>query len=166
MTGSLSETDYASLREKEEDDQQSLSAFSNGESSTTIAVVRKPRDTGIEEVCDEWMQDLGMPEYALKKFWDLRAGYRTNSAVDNPNDKAYEDALLDARYKRHLQDSDEAQAAIDAIVRRLEDGEDITLVCFEPNGRKCHRHLLKHIIEKRVANGFRLSEEKLLSTRR
>ena len=163
MVGVLRETDYHQIREDFESDQQQLSAFSDDDDPTTIAVVSRPtRD--IEKICDEWMPSLGMPEKYLKRYHQYLAGYRTNSAVDNPQQRAWVDAELEKEYFRHIRTSDEAQNAISAIVSRLNDGEDITLVCYEKPSEPCHRHLLIEMIEARLSSKyFSEPSEKILS---
>jgi hypothetical protein len=148
MTGVLREESYEVVKEKAESEQCQLSSFVDT-GPTTIAVVRLPRDTQIEQYCDEWLPELGMPQKHLKRFWQYRSGFRTNSAVDNPTERAYREARLDYHYGRYIRTSDEAQKALNAIVGRLSDGEDITLVCFEKTADACHRHYLKEIIESR-----------------
>lgn len=154
MSGKLSETHYAEVRENAESAQSQLSSWNSDPDPTTIAVVREPRDTNIEEYCDEWRKELGMPRWALERFWEYRAGYRTNTAVSNPTRRAYEDANLELHYEQYITDSEQAQQTIDGLVRRLNSGEDITLVCFEEPSEPCHRHRLKALIEARRAAGL------------
>lgn len=163
MTGSLDESHYEVVRAEHESDQQSLSDFCASDSSpTTIAVVSKPsRD--IDSYCDEWLPELGMPEKYLKRYHQYLAGYRTNSAVDNPQERAWIDAELEKEYMRYVRSSDEAQKAVSGIVSRLRDGEDITLVCFEEPSEPCHRHLLIELIEARLSSEF-FGDEKRDST--
>jgi hypothetical protein len=149
MSGELAETNYAEVRENAESAQSQLSSWSTDPDPTTIAVVRAPRDTNIEEYCDEWRKELGMPRWALERFWEYRAGYRTNTAVSNPTRRAYDDANLDLHYEKYITDSEQAQQSIDELVSRLNSGEDITLVCFEEPSEPCHRHRLKALIEAR-----------------
>lgn len=161
MVGVLRETHYHKIKSDHESDQQQLSAFSEDDSPTTIAVVSKPRDTEIDEMCDEWWPELGMPERHLERFWSYRAGFRTNSAVDNPTQRAYDEARLDYHYDRHIRTSDEAQKALSALVSRLSDGEDITLVCFEESTEPCHRYKLIEIVEARLSSQYQFREKQL-----
>jgi hypothetical protein len=154
MTGSLEESHYEVVRAEYESDQRCLSDFSEDSASpTTIAVVSKPsRD--IDTFCDEWMPALGMPEKYLKRYHQYLAGYRANSAVDNPQRRAWVDAELEKEYLRYVRTSDEAQDALAGIVSRLKGGEDITLVCYEKGSEPCHRHLLIELIEARLSSKF------------
>jgi uncharacterized protein YeaO (DUF488 family) len=161
MTGVLRETHYDEVRSSQESDQSQLSEYLDSAGPTTIAVVRKPRDTGIEDYCDEWMPELGMPERHLKRFWEYRAGYRTNSAVSNPTSRAYDDANCEYHYRQHIRTSDSAQKALSAIVRRLKNGEDITLVCFEEPSEPCHRYVLMETIESRLESDYDFNKREL-----
>jgi hypothetical protein len=153
MTGSLLSSHYEAVKEEYESDQRSLSDFcESGSRPTKIAVVSKPGD--LTDYCDEWMPHLGMPEKYLKRYGQYLAGYKTNSAVDDPYTRAWNDAQLEKEYMRHVRTSDEAQKAISGIVSRLRDGEDITLVCFEEPSQPCHRHLLIEMIEARLSSEF------------
>lgn len=147
MPGSLKESDFYTVRDEYDPDQSQLSAFGGGTEATTVAVVREPNDTGILDVTDEWKQELGMPRSALEDFWSVREKYRENSAIDNPNDKAFEDCRLEDRYEQYLQRNDDAWASVEEIAERIVDGESITLGCFEDSDQKCHRHLLMDLIE-------------------
>jgi hypothetical protein len=160
MTGSLKESHYSVVREEYESDQRLLSDFSEDASPTTIAVVSKPRDTNIEQYCDEWWPELGMPEKHLKRFWKYRSGFKTNSAVDEPVSRAYEEARLDYHYRNYVQTSEKAQAALSRIVRRLNDGEDLTLVCFEEPHEPCHKYVIMEIVESRLSSKFDFTIEK------
>lgn len=153
MTGSLDESHIDVVQAEYESDQRSLSDFCEDEQQpTTIAVVSKPGK--LTEYCDEWVPHLGMPEQYLKRYRQYLAGYKTNSAVDDPYRRAWIDAELEKEYFRHVRTSEQAQKAISGIVSRLRDGEDITLVCFEKPSQPCHRHLLIEMIEARLSSDY------------
>lgn len=151
MSGRIDEMCFWTLEETVDPDQRSLHEYTSAPGSTTIAVVREPNDTGIVDVCDEWAQSLGMPKDALRDFWELRSQYRENDGVYRPSDRAYRELELDERYVEYVRHSDEAQTALDDIVDRILSGEDITLVCFEEDGKCCHRHELLSMIESRLS---------------
>ena len=158
MTGSLEESHYEVVRSEYESEQLQLSDFSDSsDGSTKIAVTTQPKDLGT--FCDEVRKELGMPERHLKRYWAYRSGFSTNSAVDNPAERAFEEARLDHYYRRHIQTSDEAQESLSELVSRLEDGEDITLVCFEKPHEPCHRHILIELIEARLSSDYDFSEK-------
>lgn len=150
MAGSLKESDYAAVRESHDPEQVSLLDYGSS-GSTTIAVVRKPGDTGIDEVCDEWWPELGMPEDALDDYWKIRGEYNRNQFVssDEAANRAFAEADLRERFDRYVRENEDAQRRMDEVIARLEDGSDITLVCFESGGKKCHRHILMDMLERR-----------------
>lgn len=160
MVGELGEIDYPSLKQQRESSQRQLYSYT-GDEPTYIAVVSRPRNTGITDICDEWMPSLGMPERHLDRFFAYRSGFKSNSAVDDPMQRAYDEARLDYHYNRHVRTSDEAQKALSAIVSRLESGEDVCLVCFEERPEPCHRYELKSIIEARLQSKYTFRAEQL-----
>lgn len=161
MTGSLTESYYDEIKKQSCSDQQLLSDFGSGSSATTVAVVSKPGNTGIDKHCDEHEPSLGMPEKHLNRFHKYKSSFQSNSAISNPTKRAYDEARLDYYYHQHLQRSDEAQNALSRLVRRLENGEDITLVCFEKRSENCHRHILKEMIESRLSGKFTFTPTKV-----
>lgn len=60
---------------------------------------------------------------------------------------------LEEYEKRYLKEMQEQKDRIAALARRVADGETITLLCSSActDETKCHRTLLKKLIEKRVA---------------
>lgn len=156
MSGRIQCASVNDIRKSHDPGQSTLSQYGTNTHDTTIAIVRLPRDSDICDVCDEWEPALGMPEKNLERFLKIRAKYRMNSAIDNPGNVAYDELRLDHVYRNYITESDKAQKAIDSIVRRVRDGENITLVCFEEEGERCHRHVLQQIIETRVSRNLTL----------
>lgn len=158
MSGRLQEISFAELEERQQSTQSSLDQYSDTE-TTYVAVVSLPRH-GIEDTVDEVWPEVGMPERALKTFLARRAGYRGNSAIDDPHNQAYEDVGLREVYLSHLENSVEAQRRVSDATERVVAGENITLVCYEGDGEKCHRHILiekiTENIERREASKFTL----------
>lgn len=148
MAGRIDETHYSKLKERKLSDQSELGKFTD-EQTTHIAVVSEPRGN-ISDITDEMWPELGMPQWALYKFLEKRSGYRTNSAVEDPHERAYSEMNLSAIYQKHLKESDEARARLHEAVERATSGENITLVCYEESGESCHRHMLVDIIRERV----------------
>lgn len=152
MTGTLRETHVHELRQQQQtSDQSNLFDFAESSEHTpaSIAVVSKPNDTGILDVCDEHMPELGMPPRVLADFQKLRSRMSEHSRVEEHN-KAYDHCRLDEKYRERLRTNSKADAAVREIAERLRDGEDITLVCFEKSPKQCHRHVLKNRIESEV----------------
>lgn len=149
MTGELTDTYLSELQQTSTDtSQRRLMDFTeaNKHTPTSIAVVSKPGDTGILDACDEYIPELGMPERVLTDFHRLRAQMNEYSSVAAHN-KAYEKLGLDQKYRNYLEVYEPAQRAVDELVERLARGEDITLVCFEKEPKKCHRFVLREHIE-------------------
>ena len=62
------------------------------------------------------------------------------------HDAAFEEVDFEARYREHLRAGDDAGAALAALRERVSDGEDVALVCFEADDRRCHRHALREVL--------------------
>lgn len=150
MTGTLRETHLHDLRQQSTPDQSSLFDYSNNEENDTkIAVVSDPNDTGILEHTDEHMPELGMPRWKLDEFRKIRSGFNEVDPVKAHN-RAYTRLDLDDVFESHVEHHTEAKSSIEEIVKRLREGENITLVCFEGKKKNCHRHKLKEIIEEKL----------------
>jgi hypothetical protein len=148
MSGRLQEISFSELEERQQSSQSSLDQYSDSE-TTYVAVVSLPTSR-IEDATDEVWPEVGMPEKALKTFLARRSGYRGNSAIDDPHNQAYEDVGLREIYLEHLEKSRAAQDRIRDTVERVVAGENITLVCYEGDGEKCHRHILIDKISEKV----------------
>jgi uncharacterized protein YeaO (DUF488 family) len=148
MSGRIDETNYADAKQRHLSSQSELDEWCEAE-STLVAVTSTPRGS-IETYVDEVIPELGMPERALKSFLALRAGYRTNSAVDDAHNKAYEDESLSSTYDNYIEKSPEAQRKLSELTERVVSGENITLVCYEEDGDACHRHKLVALLQERV----------------
>lgn len=150
MNGSLETASVSQVEDERDHGQASL--YDYGESddpNTYIAVVSEPNDTGILEVTDEWFPSLGMPSRKLNEFRRLRSGYNSQDPVECHN-KAYIKCDLDSSFESHALCNDEASSRIEEIAERVESGEQIVLVCFEKEPKKCHRHKLKELIENEI----------------
>lgn len=78
---------------------------------------------------DRWVRDLAPSAELLGK-------YKSNSVTWKQ---------FVARFKRELRDGSAGFRAIESL--RSESADlDITLLCYEPEGIPCHRHLLREII--------------------
>lgn len=150
MTGTLDETYLKALEDEEDAGQSSIFSYTEeGSNHTRIAVVSKPNNTGILELTDEFMPSLGMPMHLLTDFQSIKFARSENPSVEDHN-KAFTKCDLEEGYRSHLEYNTEAQERLEEIENRLREGEDITLVCFEKPPKKCHRHILKDVIEKRM----------------
>jgi len=51
---------------------------------------------------------------------------------------------------REKMESPESQKRLDEIARKVSEGEDVRLICYEGEDKHCHRHILKSLIEERL----------------
>lgn len=152
MTGELDETYLSALtaEAKAETENQSLFEFTDDEAKdeTTVAVVTEPGETDIDNVCDEFIPELGMPKRALTAFHKKRAQMGDPQGVRAHN-AAFEACNLDTRYRRHVE-QDGPRQEVEWLAARLRAGENITLVCFEAPPKECHRYVLKDVLEEEI----------------
>ena len=80
---------------------------------------------------DDWIR-------ALAPSRELLRGYKEGSVAW--------DAFVGA-YLAEVRGSDEAQSALKSLRREARNG-GVTLLCFEPDGAPCHRHILRQLVEK------------------
>lgn len=132
MTGRVGETYAAAV-------QHDIADLSGSE--TLVGVARRP--TGwFRAAVDENVPELGPPEPLLDetkaRAEDLRlAGFCDEEA----HNAAWNETDFAARYRDHLAAA-AAATALDRLADRVRDGEDLVLVCFEGEEKRCHRHLL------------------------
>lgn len=151
--GEVQETYLSDLHSRRtEDEQSSFSDFTNSDVDedlgTAIAVVTDPTG-GIIEASDEFIPELGMPEKELNNF----RAYRSSLDIEDSKKKhniAVEETDLEESYRKHLRTDEEAIQKIEDLSKRVAEGEDITLVCFEKEPKWCHRHILVEEIESSV----------------
>lgn len=112
-----------------------------------VGVVRRPTPW-LWSVIDENRSALGPPDSLLSEFRE-RVDVLTDRDVDEvaAHNRAMVDVAYERRYRRHLEHSEEAKAAIEEIRQELQNGQDVALVCFENTDEKgCHRTLLREAI--------------------
>lgn len=127
------------------DGQQKLGNFDT--EKTNIAVVSDP--TGqILDVTDEYIPELGMPMDLLNELRERRASLNIEDDVKRHN-TAVKTLRLEKKYRNHVS-SDEAKQKIEELVGRVNNGENITLVCFEKEPKWCHRYILVDIITEKA----------------
>lgn len=100
----------------------------------------RPRGVSkLNETWDEWRPELGPPR-------QLHAAVYTQTSSPIPWEQ----------YRRHyLQEQKKNGAFIASLAKRLAAGETITLLCSSACVResRCHRSILKELIEKAVGDG-------------
>lgn len=131
-TGRLRDTYHAALQHQHDEP---------GDEDLVLAVVDEQM-YGIQKYTDEHWPVLSPPTHALHEFKDLADEIGHNEAIDELD--------FDSRYRNHVQEDTDVQAAMDAVIDELENGRDVWLVCYENTDDKfCHRTVLQDEIEAR-----------------
>ena len=116
----------------------------------TVGVVRRP--TGwFHALVDENVPELGPPDSLLDETKDRQSALKRRGLCDEEaHNAAWDEVDFESKYRDYLETTPEAKAAVDSLVDRIESGTDVTLVCFEGETKRCHRHLLLRELEDRV----------------
>lgn len=127
--------------------------------ATPVGVVRRPPGW-FHALVAENRRELGPPDPLLDEAKEkqnaLQMAGMCNTGAHNA---AFEATDFAVRYRRYLEDESDARAAIaesdaraaiDSLRSRVGDGEDVALVCFEPDDRACHRHTLQEVLRDEV----------------
>ncbi|MFQ3320445.1 MAG: hypothetical protein ACI8UR_000089 [Natronomonas sp.] len=118
--------------------------------ATPVGVVRKP--TGwFHGVIAENVQELGPPELLLEEVETRRDDLAMAGMCDTgAHNAAWEETDFEGRYREYLDSDDTARAALNDLRERVRDGEDIALVCFEGDDKRCHRHIIEETIREEL----------------
>lgn len=132
MTGIVDETYVAALRHD---------LFDPG-GATLVGVVRRP--TGwFRAAVDENRPTLGPPAALLDETKERTETLKQQGLCDEgAHNASWEAVEFERRYHEHLEADSEAGDALADLLGRVHDGEDLALVCFEGDGKRCHRHTL------------------------
>lgn len=151
MAGSVKQMYLSELHQHSVGDSQStLESFGTTETEaigTTIAVVSDPTG-GILDVTDEYIQELGMPDDYLNALRKQRQSI--NGTDEEKHNQAIEKLNLESKYQEYLETNTTAQKEVNRLVKRVQDGETITLVCFEKEPKWCHRFILQNYIQEKL----------------
>lgn len=112
--------------------------------ATMVGVVRRP--TGwLRTTVDENYPALGPPPNLLEEFKQRHEDFKMQGMCDaGAHNAAWDEVAFDDRYRTHLTDAADAQAAVADLTDRIRGGEHLVVVCFENTDQKrCHRTLLK-----------------------
>ncbi|WP_255195892.1 DUF488 domain-containing protein [Halorarius litoreus] len=132
MTGSVEETYAAAIQHD----------LYDGD-GTVVGVVRKPPGW-FNALVDENVAVLGPPEPLLDETKQRHEELKLAGMCDEgAHNAAWEEVDFERRYRAFLDSDADAQAALDGLIDRLHDGEDIALVCFEGENKRCHRRVLR-----------------------
>jgi len=112
-------------------------------------VVRKPMPW-LHGVVDDNFPDLGPPEDLLAETKQREEDFKRQGICDaEALNAAWEDTGFADRYRDYVRGSAAADEALDALEDRLAAGQDVVLVCYESDEKRCHRHLLVAELENR-----------------
>ncbi len=136
MTGRVSETYLAALQHD----------LVDLDGATPVGVVRQPT-RWFHGVIEENYRDLGPPDPLLTAIDDTRDELAIAGLCDEEaHNAAWQETDFEERYRSHLNESEAADDALTELRERVRDGEDIALVCFEADDKRCHRHTLREIL--------------------
>ncbi|MFB6084669.1 MAG: DUF488 family protein [Halorientalis sp.] len=142
--GAIEETHVAAL-------QHALVSFEGDE--RLVGVVRRP--TGwFHGAVEENRPELGPPADLLEEVERRREDLKMQGLCEEgAHNAAWDEVGFEERYRDHVRESDAAQAALDDLAARVRDGETVVLVCFEGEDKRCHRHVLVELLERRIGEG-------------
>ncbi|MFB6073830.1 MAG: DUF488 family protein [Haloarculaceae archaeon] len=144
MSGTVGETYLAAL-------QHDIATLDGDE--RLVGVVRRP--TGwFRSAVEENRPALGPPDDLLDEVQAARERLKRHGLCDEgAHNAAWEETDFADRYRAHLEESDAAREALADLADRVDAGEDVMLVCFEGEGKRCHRRLLAPALRERVERG-------------
>ncbi|WP_436344440.1 DUF488 domain-containing protein [Natronorubrum sp. FCH18a] len=118
--------------------------------TTLVGVVRKPTPW-FHAAVDENLAALGPPAAVLESFRTTVDDLKMRGICEEgAHNAAWDEVGFEERYREHLEESADAQAALEGLETRLADGESLALVCYENTDKKrCHRTVLRDVLEKR-----------------
>ncbi|MFB6120900.1 MAG: DUF488 family protein [Halobacteriaceae archaeon] len=137
MPGDVDETYAAALRH---------GLFDSG-SATLVGVVRRPT-SWFRAAVHENVPALGPPADLLDEVQAREEALKMQGVCESgAHNAAFEEADFEARYREHLSSGAAADAVAD-LRARLDDGEDLVLVCYEnTDDKRCHRTTLADVLE-------------------
>ncbi|WP_227738851.1 DUF488 domain-containing protein [Halorientalis pallida] len=120
------------------------------EDAALVGVVRQP--TGwFHGAVDENRPALGPPAALLEETKRRHEDLKMQGLCDEgAHNAAWDEVGFEARYRDHVRESPDAQAALDDLAERVRDGETVVLVCFEGEDKRCHRRVLVGLLEARL----------------
>ena len=137
--GTLADTYVAAI-------QHDLADLPSG--ATRVGVVRKPAPW-FHSAVDENVPELGPPADLLEEVRNAEEDLKIQGLCDEgAHNAAWDQVDFGERYRTHLEESADAQAALDELSERLDGGESLALVCYENTEKKrCHRTILRDRLE-------------------
>jgi uncharacterized protein YeaO (DUF488 family) len=131
MAGSVTDTYAAALQHDLGD-----------EDGTPVGVVRRPPDWFAALVAEN-RRALGPPEPLLDEAKERAEALKLDGMCEaGAHNAAWEECEFERRYRDYLDSDPVADEAFAALRDRVRAGEDVTLVCFEGENKRCHRRVL------------------------
>lgn len=144
-SGSIDDMSIVEARRARSSDQSRLSSFDG--KTTYIAIVRSISDR-MERVVDYADSRLSPPKKLFWQWYDTRESYMDDGTPKTvAHNRAFEDVRYEQRFRSYLEHNRDAQQAIKEIVDRMEDGENVVLVCYCTGDRACHRTIVREYVE-------------------
>jgi len=117
---------------------------------TLVGVVRRPPGWFAALVAENH-RALGPPEPLLEETNERAEALKLDGMCEEgAHNAAWEECEFERRYRDHLESDSSAGEAFTALRDRVRAGEDVTLVCFEGENKRCHRRVLAGQLRKAV----------------
>lgn len=109
---------------------------------TLVGVVRRPPGWFRALVAENY-RALGPPEPLLEETQERAEALKFDGMCEEgAHNAAWEECDFERRYLEYLDSDSEAGEAFTELRNRVQNGEDLTLVCFEGETKRCHRRVL------------------------
>ncbi|ELZ17869.1 hypothetical protein C477_11712 [Haloterrigena salina JCM 13891] len=118
--------------------------------TTRVGVVRQPT-SWFHGAVDENRPELGPPTDLLESFRQREEDMKMRGLCEEgAHNAAWDEVEFEEAYREHLEESADAQAALEDLESRLAEGESLALVCYENTEKKrCHRTVLREVLSER-----------------
>lgn len=129
--------------------QSRLGSFGSDEGTTYVGIANADREDYLDAV-DETEERLAPPDELFWQWYNTRQRMMDEGQLErNAHNEALEAVNYFERFEEYLNGAD-AQAALAQITKRIQDGEEIVLVCYCGEGKQCHRHPVAERISARL----------------
>lgn len=118
--------------------------------ATLVGVARRPTRR-FSALVDEYYPDLGPPEALLAETESRREDLKARGMCDDgAHNAAWEETRFASRFEDHVDATDGVDDRLSELAARVREGEDVVLVCFAGENKRCHRHLLVERLRERL----------------
>lgn len=109
---------------------------------TLVGVVRRPPGW-FRALIAENHRALGPPEPLLEETQERTEALKLDGMCDEgAHNAAWKECDFERRYLEYLTSDPDAGKVVTGLRDRVRNGEDLTLVCFEGETKRCHRRVL------------------------